>query len=112
MEKLLIDRSKVIKIDFNPQQKVNQDIRLLLDMKFKIKSYLDDIYNYNCLLKDGYTFSKPCDSKPGVVYGLCKVYKGTTDNDNVPPFRPILYAIGTSNYNLAKFFVSILKFFA
>ena len=111
MEKLLIDRSKVIKIDFNPQQKVNQDIRLLLDMEFKIKSYLDDIYNYNCLLKDGYKFSKPCDSKPGVVYGLCKVYKGTTDNDNVPPFRPILYAIGTSNYNLAKFFVSILKFF-
>ena len=52
---------------------------------------------------------KPCGSKPGVMYGLCKVHKVITRNDNVPPFRPILSAIGTCSYNLAKFFVRLLK---
>ena len=52
---------------------------------------------------------KPCGSKPGVMYGLCKVHKGITPNDSVPPFRPILSAIGTCSYNLAKFFVPLLK---
>ena len=45
------------------------------------------------------------------MYGLCKDHKRTTDNDNIPPFCPILFAIGTSNYNIAKFFAPILKQF-
>ena len=45
------------------------------------------------------------------MYGLCKVHKCTTDNDNAPPSRPILSAIGTCNYDLAKFFVPLLKQF-
>ena len=45
------------------------------------------------------------------MYGLCKIHKGTTVNDNVPPFRPIISAIGTCNYNLANYFVPILKRF-
>ena len=40
-------------------------------------------------------------------YGLCNVHKGASNN--LPPFRPILSAIGTCTYNTAKFFVSILK---
>ena len=51
-------------------------------------------------------------SKPGIMYGLCKIHKGTTVNDPVPPFRPISSAIGTCNYNLAKSFVPILKQFS
>ena len=38
-----------------------------------------------------------------MLYGLPKVHK-----DNCPA-RPILSAIGTYNYNLAKFFVPLLK---
>ena len=45
VEKLLSDRSKFVKIEFNPNYEVNQDIRHLLDMKFEIKSCLDDFYN-------------------------------------------------------------------
>ena len=41
------------------------------------------------------------------MYRLCKVYEGTTGNDNVPPFRPILPAID----NIVTFFVPILKQF-
>ena len=39
--------------------------------------------------------------------GLCKVHKATTDI--CPPFRPILAAIGTSSYKIAKFLVPKLS---
>ena len=41
------------------------------------------------------------------MYGLCKVHKNIIDN--CPPFRPILSAINTPTYKLAKFLVPILK---
>ena len=41
------------------------------------------------------------------MYGLCKVHKDIIDN--CPPFRPILSAINTPTYKLAKFLVPILK---
>ena len=63
------------------------------------------------LSDDDYKFLKPCGSKPGVMYGLCKVHKSVSDDDPVPPFCPILSAIGTCTYNLAKFFVPVLKEF-
>ena len=39
-------------------------------------------------------------SIPGILYGLCKVHKAIVDV--CPPFRPILSAIGTPTYKLAK----------
>ncbi len=59
----------------------------------KLKHKLDDNV-YNFLFASG--------SVPGILYGLPKVHK-----INVP-IRPILSAINTFNYNLAKFFVPIL----
>ena len=44
---------------------------------------------------------------PGIMYGLCKVHKDIIDN--CPRFRPILSAINTPTYKLAKFFVPILR---
>ena len=44
----------------------------------------------------------PCGSKAGVLYGLPKIHK-----DNCP-LRPIISAVGTYNYKLAKFLVEIL----
>ena len=109
MEELLSDRSKFVKIEFNSKHTVNQDVRHLLDMELEVKSSLDDLLNKNYLFKDDCKYLKPCGSKPGIMYGLCNIHKGTTVKDPVPPFRPILSAIGTCNYNLAKFFVPILK---
>ena len=54
---------------------------------------------------------KPCGSKPGVLNRLCKVYKKPDEPNRLPPLHPILSAIGTSSYNLAKFFVPTLKEF-
>ena len=41
------------------------------------------------------------------MYGLAKVHKQLVKI--CPPFRPILSAIGTPTYNIAKFLVSVLK---
>ena len=109
MEELLNDRSKFIKIEFYLKHTVNQDIRHLLDMEVEIKSCLEDLLNKNHSSKDDYKYLKPCGSKPGIMYGFCKTDKGTTGNDPVPPFRPILSAIGNCNYNVSKVFVPILK---
>ena len=49
----------------------------------------------------------PSGSKPGVLYGLSKVH--TALEDGIPSFRPILSAIGTSTYKLAKFCDQLLK---
>ena len=46
---------------------------------------------------------KAVGSRPGILYGLCKVHKAIVDI--CPPFRPILSAIGTPTYRLAKFLV-------
>ena len=111
MEEWLSDFSKFVKIEFNSKYTVNQDIRHLVAMELEIKSCLDNLLNKNYLSKDDYKYLKPCSSKPGIMYRLCKIHKGTTVNDFVPPFQPILSAAGTCNYNLAKFFVPILKQF-
>ena len=46
---------------------------------------------------------KAVRSRPGILYGLYKVHKSITDI--CPPFKPILSAIGTPSYKLAKFLV-------
>ena len=51
---------------------------------------------------------KPVGTRPGIMYGLYKVHKDIIDN--CLPFRPILSAINTPIYKLAKFLVPISKF--
>ena len=50
---------------------------------------------------------KPVGSRSGVLYGLCKVHK--VNVDVCPAFRPILSAIRTPTYKIAKFLVPILS---
>ena len=50
---------------------------------------------------------KPVGTRPGIMYGLCKVHGDIIDN--CPSFRPFLSAIYTPTSKLAKFFVPILK---
>ena len=45
------------------------------------------------------------ENKTGILYGLPKIHKCDV------PLRPILSAIGTAGYNLAKFFVPLLSAF-
>ena len=59
------------------------------------------------LRTEQYKKIKAVGSRPGIFYGLCKVRKAITDI--CPPFRPILSAIGTPSYKLAKFLVPKLS---
>lgn len=45
----------------------------------------------------------PCGSRAGVMYGLPKIHKSGV------PIRPIISAVNTYNYNLAKYLDEILK---
>ena len=51
-------------------------------------------------------FVKPVETSPGIMYGNCKVHKQV---DGCPPFQPILSALQTPSYNLAKILVPILN---
>ena len=59
------------------------------------------------LTSDQYKKIKAIRSRPGILYGLCKVRKAIIDV--CPPFRPILSVIGTPSYKLAKFLVPKLS---
>ena len=50
---------------------------------------------------------KPVGTRQGIMYVSRKVHKASVGN--CPPFRPILPALNTPTYKLAKFLVPILK---
>ena len=84
---------KVLNDTVNQAKRENKLIRFLRDKLLKEESISEPIYKE--LLYTG--------STPGILYGLPKVHK-----DNCPA-RPILSAIGTYNYKIAKFCVPILQ---
>ena len=49
----------------------------------------------------------PSGSKPGVLYALAKIHKAL--EEGIPSFHPILSAVGTPTYKLAKLFDQLLK---
>ena len=50
---------------------------------------------------------KPVGTRPGITYDSFKVHKKCVDG--CPPLRPILSALQTPKYKLAKYFVPISK---
>ena len=52
-------------------------------------------------------FVKPVATRPGIMYGNCKVRKQQVDG--CPPFQSILSALKTPTYNLAKFLATMLN---
>ena len=97
VETLLSDASKFKKLDCDMldicAKRENKLIRFLRDKLLKEEAISEPIYKE--LLYSG--------STPGILYGLPKVHK-----DNCTA-RPILSAIGTYNYKIAKFCVPILQ---
>ena len=77
VEKFLGDTSKFINVTFNPKHKVKKEVRHLIGSN--IKHRLGDLFENNYLRKKDYNFMKPCGSKPGVLYRLCKVMKNLMD---------------------------------
>ena len=85
-------------------KKLNSDETLLRERRLQdyLRS-LTKVERSNKLSDTDYHRILPCGSKAGVLYGLPKIHK-----DNCP-IRPIISAVGTYNYKLAKFLNEILS---
>ena len=89
------------------QNKENKELRYLLNMEEAIKTTLKDFLGKKCISKGDYERLVPTGSQPGILYGCAKIHKKVVGN--CPPCRPILNAINTPSYHIAKYLVPILK---
>ena len=106
MNSILNDDTKFKKVNFNQK---NKELDYLIDKQEKIVKFLKELKDSNVITDSDFLKLKPSGSQPGVLYGLCKVHKGVSANGGPPPFRPILSAINTPSYKIAKFLVPMLS---
>ena len=78
-----------------------------METEDRIWKELDPLKIKGVLSQEVYTKLMPTGSQPGRRYGLHKVHKEATDDHK--PFRPILSAINTPTYQLAKFLIPMLQ---
>ena len=100
---ILLDSSKFSKVNVAP----GKEIRYILNQQERFKVVLDALLASGKISNQEFNKLNPVGSKPGVLYGLSKVHKPLVGG--LPKVRPILSAIGTAGYNLAKFLVPILN---
>ena len=97
-----LNKTKEILDDNTKFVKLNGDwFKTVLKLEDKLNRFLRSIKNN--LPESCFNFLFASGSIPGILYGLPKIHKPNC------PIRPILSAIGTFNYNLAKFLVPILN---
>lgn len=102
MESLLSDSSKFKKLSV-PEDKWYGHI---IQQERRIRSFLLSLQKKNFISSTDFGKLAPTGSRLGVLYGLCKVHKPAAGP--CPPFRPILSAICTPQYNIAKYLVQLL----
>ena len=108
MENILKDKTKFEKVDIKTSTlnfQVNHE-KCINEILKRLKSS-GNLTDKQLKTKNKKKNVKDFGSRPGVFYGLCKVRKAI--GDVCPSFRPILSAIGTPTYKIAKFFVAILS---
>ena len=103
MENLLSDQRKFEKVTFKNDAFLN----VAVNQEKRIDTIFKSLVDSNSMSKEMCKFVKPVGTRPGIMYGNCKVHKQQVDG--CPPFRPILSALQTPTYNLAKFLVPILN---
>ena len=97
IEEILNDNSNFSKLDFPTGKKTNH----IDNLEQRITSELKLLKDKEIIDKSTYKSIKPVGSRPGILYGLGKIHKET--RNGLLLFRPILSAIGTPTYKLAKF---------
>ena len=98
MESLLSNKAKFEKVATKKGL-----LNFTVNHEKRINEYLKSLKSSGALSVEHHKKIKAVGSRPGVLYGLCKVHKNIVDR--CPPFRPILSAIGTPSYKIAKFLV-------
>ena len=103
LSKILKDISKFKRVNIEEGKVLNR----LIHMEERIIRLLKSLEGQGEISEKERNDLYPSGSKPGVLYGLAKIHKAL--EDGTPSFRPILSAIGTPTYNLAKFCDQLLK---
>ena len=83
-----------------------KDLNLIINSEKKLRGVFNKLKFDKIISENEFDKICPLGSRPGILYGLAKVHKPVINN--CPSFRPILSAINTPTYKLAKFLVTIL----
>ena len=103
MENLLSDQRKFEKVTLKNDAFLN----FVVNQEKRIDTIFKNQTDSNSMSKEMRKFVKPVGTRPRIMHGNCKVHKQQVDD--CPPFRPILSALQTPTYNLAKLSVPILN---
>ena len=90
MKVILSDSSKFQNLSIDQNKVLNH----IVHMKNRIIDVLKKLKNKKINSEKKYKDLYPVGSSPGILYGRAKIHE--TVKDGVPPFQPILSAIGTS----------------
>ena len=99
MENFLSDQSKFQKIALKDANFLN----FITSQEKCIDKIYKKLVDSNSMYEETRRHLKPEGARPGIIYGSCKVHKKCVDG--CPPFRPILSALQTPIYKLAKYLV-------
>ena len=81
-------------------------LNFVVNQEKRIGNIFKNLIDSNSVPKEMRKSIKPVGTRPRAMYRLCKVHKQKVHG--CPPFRPILSALQTPVYKLAKFLVPIL----
>ena len=84
-----------------------KELQTMEKLESNIRKTLTRLKTEKKLTVNQFNFLYPIGSRPGILYGLARIHKPLVNG--IPSFRPILSAIGTSTYNIAKFLVPLMK---
>ena len=101
MENLLNDTRKLGRINL----KNDGILSFAVNQEKLVDNILEKLVRSNSTSEGTRRSLKPVGTRPGTTHGPRKVHKDI----NCPPFPPILSAIHTPTYKLAKFLVPLLK---
>ena len=87
--------------------KSGKEIRHIINQENRFHAVLSKLLKEKKISQKEFDTLNPIGSRPGILYGLSKVHKPLVDG--LPKIRPILSAIGTAGYNLAKFLIPMLS---
>ena len=105
MYEILGSGGKFQKVEEMAGKKKNKTITEFQESQ--LQRFLLSLKKKGLLSGEVYKSIKPVGSVPGRMYGLPKTHKVSCRGE-VPPVRPILSAIGSYNYQVAKYLNSLL----
>ena len=82
-------------------------LNFIIGIEKKLTNVLKELKASETISETDYKRLKPRGSSFDALYGLCKTHKEVLDKP--PTFRPILSAIKTPSYNLAKVLVPLIE---